>query len=100
MGRRRNRGESRSAGAGRPCVHPFQDRQFQLDGDVTRQLCHRCGQLFLVTDDEPCMVLICTAPGSRWLRKTTEAAPMPYCTRHAKDRLLGGWLDAEPPHGP
>jgi hypothetical protein len=52
MGRRRTIGQSRSAGAGRPCKHPQRVREYQPDG--TRQFrirCRRCGQYLLGTDE-------------------------------------------------
>jgi len=43
MGRRRARGQSHSAGTGRPCKHPVRDLRYQRDGHTTRVKCARCG---------------------------------------------------------
>jgi len=46
MGRRRNIGEARSAGAGRVCTHPRRALEFAPDGQtIIRARCRRCGQL-------------------------------------------------------
>jgi len=42
MGRRRNVGESRSAGAGRRCTHPLSQLVYQT-GDPPKARCKRCG---------------------------------------------------------
>ena len=48
MGRRRNVGEARSAGAGRQCRHPQSALEYQYRREaVPRIRCRRCGQELL-----------------------------------------------------
>jgi hypothetical protein len=54
MGRRRNIGETRSAGAGRVCPHPSKSREYQMAADSSHQYrirCRRCGQVLLPLDE-------------------------------------------------
>jgi len=54
MGRRRNIGEARSAGAGRPCPHPKKTREYQArDTGGCRIRCRRCGQELLPLEEKP-----------------------------------------------
>jgi len=48
MGRRRNKGETRSAGAGRPCKHPASAIEYQVGAGTPRARCTRCGQELIV----------------------------------------------------
>jgi len=53
MGRRRNIGESRSAGAGRPCPHPQKTREYQArNHGGYRVRCRRCGQELLPLEEK------------------------------------------------
>ena len=52
MGRRRNKGMTRSAGAGRLCKHPARDREYRFGWPDTTDLirCKRCGVEFANTE--------------------------------------------------